>query len=97
MAVFGAPVAHEDDAERAVRAALKILDAIEDLNAEQGLELAVRGAVATGEAVVSLDARPEHGEGYRHGRRRQHGRPVADRRADGGVVVSEPTFRARAT
>src|SRR5436309_2063614 len=32
MAVFGAPVAHEDDAERAVRAALRILDAIEELN-----------------------------------------------------------------
>src|SRR5215203_1378844 len=32
MAVFGAPVAHEDDAERAVRAGLTILDAIADLN-----------------------------------------------------------------
>ena len=34
MAVFGAPVAHEDDAERAVRAALRILDAIAELNDE---------------------------------------------------------------
>ena len=33
MAVFGAPVAHEDDPERAVRCALRVLDAIEDLNA----------------------------------------------------------------
>ena len=32
MAVFGAPVAHEDDAERAVRAGLRILEAIEELN-----------------------------------------------------------------
>src|SRR5438094_5747992 len=63
MAVFGAPTAHEDDAERAVRAALKILEAIEDLNEAGGVELAVRAAVATGEAVVSLDARPEMGEG----------------------------------
>ena len=32
MAVFGAPLAHEDDAERAVRAGLRILEAIADLN-----------------------------------------------------------------
>ena len=31
MAVFGAPVAHEDDAERAVRAGLRILESLEDL------------------------------------------------------------------
>jgi class 3 adenylate cyclase len=35
MAVFGAPVAHEDDAERAVRAGLRILDAIDELNEER--------------------------------------------------------------
>ena len=43
MAVFGAPVAHEDDAERAVRAGLRILEAIEELNAEDAsLSLQVR-------------------------------------------------------
>src|SRR5881398_2050399 len=41
MAVFGAPVAHEDDAERAVRAGLQILGAIEELNASHpGIGLA---------------------------------------------------------
>jgi class 3 adenylate cyclase/tetratricopeptide (TPR) repeat protein len=94
MAVFGAPTAHEDDAERAVRAALKILDAIEDLNDQHELELAVRAAVATGEAVVSLDARPEQGEGIATGdvvntaARLQTAGPV------GAVVVGEATFRA---
>src|SRR6266496_2722271 len=34
MAAFGAPVAHEDDAERAIRAGLRILEAIEELNAD---------------------------------------------------------------
>ena len=33
VAVFGAPLAHEDDAERAVRAGLRLLEAIDDLNA----------------------------------------------------------------
>src|SRR6266545_2946735 len=64
MAVFGAPTAHEDDAERAVRAGLALLEAIEELNAAGGsLALSVRVGVNTGEAVVSLDARPELGEG----------------------------------
>src|SRR5437879_1025241 len=41
MAVFGAPLAHEDDAERSVRAALRILEATEDLNVTEGGELGV--------------------------------------------------------
>src|SRR6478609_4780549 len=56
MAVFGAPTAHEDDAERAVRAALAVRDGF----VEEGLD--VRIAVNTGEALVTLGARPEAGE-----------------------------------
>src|SRR5712692_10559066 len=64
VAVFGAPVAHEDDPERAVRAGLAILEAIGDLNEEDaGLGLQVRVGIETGEAVVALGARPEQGEG----------------------------------
>src|SRR5205809_4650816 len=58
MALFGAPSAHEDDPERAVRAAL----AIRDWAGERGEELQVRIGVNTGEALVSLDARPSEGE-----------------------------------
>src|SRR5919199_4046640 len=54
MAVFGAPRAHEDDPERAVRAAL----AIREWAADEP-DLQVRVAVTTGEALVALDARPE--------------------------------------
>ena len=58
VAVFGAPVAHEDDPERAVRAALSILDAIRELNEQTpGLELQVRIGVNTGEALVAVSAR----------------------------------------
>ncbi len=64
MAAFGAPVAHEDDAERAIRAGLRILEAIAELNeAQPGLDLQVRIGINTGEAVVALGARPEQGEG----------------------------------
>jgi len=64
MAVFGAPKAHEDDPERAVRAGLRILEAIADLNeADPGLGLTVRVGMETGEVVVALGARPELGEG----------------------------------
>jgi len=61
MALFGAPVAHEDDPERAVRAAL----AIRDFATEEGLELRV--GITTGEALVSLDASPSEGEGMAAG------------------------------
>jgi len=56
MAVFGAPVAHGDDAERAVRAGLRVLEGMEELNTEHGLELAARAAVNTGEAIVAVEA-----------------------------------------
>ena len=58
MAVFGAPTAHGDDAERAVRAGLRVLEGIDELNRAHGLGLAARAAVNTGEAVVALDSRP---------------------------------------
>ena len=94
MAVFGAPVAHEDDAERAVRAGLRILEAIEELNEQDPtLSLQVRIGINTGEAVVALGARPEEGEGIVTGdvvntaSRLQGAAPV------NGIAVSEQTYR----
>ena len=52
MAVWGAPTAHEDDAERAVRAALEVVDAVKSL--APGLE--ARAGVLTGEAAVTVGA-----------------------------------------
>ena len=95
MAVFGAPVAHEDDPERAVRAALRITDAIADLNDERPeLELAVRAAVNTGEAVVALGARPEQGEGMVAGDVVNTASRLQAVAAVGGVVVGEVTYRS---
>src|SRR6201987_153344 len=95
MAVFGAPPAPGAAPERAVRAALSVRDAVTVLNAEQpGLELRIRGAVNTGEAVVTLSARPALGEAMVAGgvvntaSRLQPHRPV------GEIVVGEETYRA---
>ncbi len=88
MALFGAPVAHEDDPERAVRAAL----AIRDFALEEELELRV--GITTGEALVRLDAQPDAGEGMASGdvvntaARLQSAAPV------NGVLVDETTYRA---
>jgi class 3 adenylate cyclase len=90
MAIFGAPVAHEDDPERAVRAAL----AIRDWVGEQGEDLQIRIAVTTGEVLVNLGARPEAGEGMATGdvvntaARLQAAAPV------NGILASEITYRA---
>lgn len=58
MAVFGAPVAHEDDAERAIRAGLAMQTVIRPLNEElqrtYGAELALRIGINTGEVVAGL-------------------------------------------
>jgi class 3 adenylate cyclase len=89
MALFGAPAGHEDDPERAVRAAL----AIRDWVAGEG-RVQVRLAVNTGEALVTLGARPAEGEGMAAGdvvntaARLQAAAPV------NGVLVGERTFQA---
>jgi class 3 adenylate cyclase len=90
MGLFGAPFAHGDDAERAVRAALVIRDAVGEI---AGGDLQIRVAVNTGEAVVSLGARPALGESMVAGdvvntaARLQAAAPV------NGVVVGAETYR----
>jgi class 3 adenylate cyclase/tetratricopeptide (TPR) repeat protein len=54
FAVWGTPIAHEDDAERAVRCGLDLVDAISALGAQIGIAgLAARAGVLTGEAAVN--------------------------------------------
>lgn len=64
FAVFGVPTAHEDDRERAVRAALRIQESVGLLNEENPeLELSVRIGITTGEAIVQLDPSTPDREG----------------------------------
>jgi len=56
MSYFGYPQAHEDDAERAIRAALEVVEAIRaldaDIGADKGVRLEVRAGIASGLVVV---------------------------------------------
>ncbi len=89
MGIFGAPFAHGDDAERAVRAALVIRDSVGEFTDR---DLQIRIAVNTGDAVVSLGARPALGESMVAGdvvntaSRLQAAAPV------NAIVVGEETY-----
>jgi class 3 adenylate cyclase/tetratricopeptide (TPR) repeat protein len=93
MALFGAPVAHEDDPERAVRAALDIRRTMARLNEDRRLDLNVRISVATGEAVIDLRAF-EEGHGMAAGDITNTGFRIAEAAAVNGILVDESTYRA---
>jgi class 3 adenylate cyclase len=91
MAVWGTPVTHEDDAERAVRAALELVDAVAGLGASMGVPLQVRAGVLTGEAATAPDAGNQGmvtGDMVNTAARLQAAAPP------GGVFVGQATYRA---
>jgi hypothetical protein len=91
-AVFGAPLARVDDAERAVRAGLSILEGIRALNkANERLDLEVRGAVCTGEAVIAVE--PSPGEALATGDVVNTAARLQDAAPPGGLIVGEETHR----
>src|SRR5438270_7346423 len=94
MALFGAPIAHEDDPERAVRAALGMQGAMGEINEQlaetHGVTLALRVGVNTGEVVAGAvgDAYTVVGDTVNVAARLQS---AAER---GTVTVGERTMRA---
>jgi class 3 adenylate cyclase len=91
MGVFGAPIAYGDDAERAVRAALVVRDSVDEIG---GGDLSIRIAVNTGEAVVSLNARPALGESMVAGDVVNTASRLQSAAPANGIVVGEETYRA---
>jgi len=87
MAVWGAPVAHEDDAERAVRAALDLVDAVKTL----GPGASARAGVLTGEAAVTIGAT---NQGMVAGDLVNTASRLQSVAAPGTVLVGEATERA---
>jgi class 3 adenylate cyclase/predicted ATPase len=91
MAVWGTPVASEEDAERAVRAALDLVGAVGTLGTEAGVPgLAVRAGVVTGEVAVALGAA---GEGMVAGDAVNTASRVQATAGPGQVLVDAATHR----
>ena len=92
MGVFGAPTAFGDDAERAVRAGLAVRDEV--AGGEVGPLLQLRIAVNTGEALVTLNARPGLGEAMVAGDVVNTASRLQSAAAPNSVIVGEETWRA---
>jgi class 3 adenylate cyclase len=89
MAVWGVPVAHEDDAERAVRAGLDLVAAVPHLNEDAPLQ--ARAGVLTGEAAATVGA---SGQGMIAGDLVNTASRLQGVAAPGTVLVGEATFHA---
>ena len=92
MAVWGVPVAHEDDAERAVRAALDLVGGVSTIS-DQGQPLQMRAAVVTGEVAATVGAA---GQGIVAGDLVNTASRLQGVAPPGTVLVAEPTKRATA-
>jgi class 3 adenylate cyclase/predicted ATPase len=92
MAVWGTPTAQEDDAERAVRAALDLTAAVTALGQEIGApDLRARAGVLTGEAAVTIGA---EGQGMVAGDLVNTASRIQSVASPGNVLVGESTRRA---
>jgi class 3 adenylate cyclase/tetratricopeptide (TPR) repeat protein len=92
VGVFGVPVVHEDDPERAVRAGLRLVQALDGLERPDGSPLQVRVGVNTGEALVRLDVDPLSGSGFLTGDAVNVAARLQAAAPPGGVVMGETTF-----
>jgi DNA-binding SARP family transcriptional activator/class 3 adenylate cyclase/tetratricopeptide (TPR) repeat protein len=95
LAVFGVPVAHEDDPERAVRAALAIRDTVAQLNQSPATAtLEVQLGVTTGEALVVVDPTSDAGEAAITGALTTSAARLQQAAQPGTVLVDEATYQA---
>jgi class 3 adenylate cyclase len=94
MAVFGAPIAHEDDPARALRAALGMRERLVELNEElrASIEMEIRIGINTGEAIAAID--PPPGEAIVTGLAVNAAARLEQLAEPGQTVVAERTVRA---
>ena len=102
VAFFGAKAAHEDDPERAVRAALAMQEAVKryatELEAERGVELLLRIGINTGEVIAAeVGDRRQHSEDTAKGRAIAIAARMESAAQPGTVLVTEDTCRLTRT
>ena len=93
MAVFGAPTAHGNDAERATRAALAIRDAMSGLSGELGRALEVHIGLAAGQVVASRSGSAAHREYTVTGESVNLASRLTDEAPTGTILISEAVRR----
>ena len=94
LGVFGVPTAHEDDPERAVRAALRIAEEAERLHGLAGAPVRLRVGINTGEALVRLGVVPGSGERFLAGDAINTASRIQSAAPEMGVAVGHRTFEA---
>jgi class 3 adenylate cyclase/tetratricopeptide (TPR) repeat protein len=93
MAVFGAPTAHGNDAERAARAALAIRDAMRALSAATGQDLEVHLGIASGQVVAGGTGSATHQAYTVTGESVNLASRLTDRAAAGEILISDQVRR----
>jgi class 3 adenylate cyclase len=96
VGVFGVPVVHEDDPERAVRAGLRVAEDAEELVAVGGRALRLRVGINTGEALVRLGLTPGAGERLLAGDAINTAARLQSVAPEMGVAVGLATYEATA-
>lgn len=94
LGVFGVPAAHEDDAERAVRTALRICEDAAGLESLAGQPLRLRVGINTGEVLVRLGVVPGSGERFLAGNTINTASRIQSVAPEMGVAVGLATFEA---
>jgi class 3 adenylate cyclase/tetratricopeptide (TPR) repeat protein len=87
VAIFGLPVAHEDDALRAVRTGMEMQERMQTLNGASPIPLAARIGITTGEVLVPGDGNPIIGDAMNTASRLQSGA------SPGSMLIGETTWR----
>jgi class 3 adenylate cyclase/tetratricopeptide (TPR) repeat protein len=91
VGIFGVPTTHEDDPERAVATAIRLLDRLPELPQLAGRRLEARVGINTGAAVVRLDVAPGSGEGFLIGDAVNTAARLQKLAPPMGIVVGEKT------